>query len=273
VDVEIISTRSRYSASSGVSRPATSESEGLFDDRYYLEDKEGDEDEDEKYDDDEVPAQLSNKKVSASKKKRDDALKSEVRVLFRIFIILLTTCVCVKRPMTKAGSKPVMSKNSKSHSHPNRPIHPVQVDENANDEDIPEDQWPKVAHLTLGGLTHQGRVIREICRDAIRIVEATLVTKNAWPELHKGTLYKRQVLLEAVNALRVKNKDTNDRRQDMEYKAVRDRISKDEKFIRTIGKWVRNFKVSRIVNRTYIFCILGNRSAITSSWTDTTCCI
>jgi hypothetical protein len=81
------------------------------------------------------------------------------------------------------------------------------------------------------------RLHREICRDAIRIVEVTLVTQNAWPELHKGTLYKRQILLEAVNALRANNKDHSD----MEYKTLRDRISKDEKFIRTIGKWVSNF--------------------------------
>jgi hypothetical protein len=130
-------------------------------------------------------------------------------------------------------------KNSKSCSHANRSIQPVQVDESDNNEDIPEDQWPKVAHLTVGGLMQQGHVVREICRDAIRIVEVTLVTENAWPELHKGTHYKHQVLFEAVNALRANNKDNKDRRS--EYKVLRDRILKDEKFIRTAGKWVRNF--------------------------------
>ena len=44
-----------------------------------------------------------------------------------------------------------------------------------------------------------------VCREAIRIVEKTLVTQHAWPELNKGAHYKRQVLSEAVKALRAKN--------------------------------------------------------------------
>jgi len=71
----------------------------------------------------------------------------------------------------------------------------------------------------------------------IKIVEVTLVTQNAWPELHKGTHYKRQVLLDAVNALRV-NIGNDDDGKWSNLKAVRDRISKDEKFVRTIGRWV-----------------------------------
>ena len=66
-----------------------------------------------------------------------------------------------------------------------------------------------------------------------------MVTQQAWPKLHKGTHYKRQVLLDAVNALRLSIKNDNDRRTlDKQYKALRDRISKDEKFVRNIGKWV-----------------------------------
>ena len=134
----------------------------------------------------------------------------------------------------------MMGKNSKLRSqsnHPIGPIQPVQVNESDNDENMPEDQWPKVACLTLGGLSQQGHVIHEICHDAIWIVEATMVTQHAWPELHKGTLYKCQVLLEAISALRANNKD---KRQDTEYKLLHNRILKDEKFIRTIGKWVYN---------------------------------
>jgi hypothetical protein len=86
VDVEISSTRSqRYSASSTdrVSRPATSESEGLRD-QYPLEDEDGDEDDnDDKLNASITVPQLSKKEnVSAGKKKRDDALNSEVWVLF-----------------------------------------------------------------------------------------------------------------------------------------------------------------------------------------------
>ena len=64
MDVEIAS---RFSASSGVSRPATSESDGLLD-RYHLE-KDDDED-----DDNDGP----NPSKTAGKRKRDVVLKSEV---------------------------------------------------------------------------------------------------------------------------------------------------------------------------------------------------
>jgi hypothetical protein len=92
VDVEIASTRSRYSVSSGVSRPATSESEGLLD-RYHLEE---DEDGDEDNDNDKPNATIkTKKKLSARKGKRDEALKSEVWVLFKlIFFNLLPVNEC-----------------------------------------------------------------------------------------------------------------------------------------------------------------------------------
>jgi hypothetical protein len=152
----------------------------------------------------------------------------------------------MQRPMTKVGAKVIMAQSSKSRSHPN--LQPVQEDKSGYgpDSDLPEDQWPIVARLSVGGLSQQGRVIREICREAIRIVEVTLVTKQAWPELHQGAVYKRQVLLEAVDALRA-NKD-NDGRQDAGYDGVRTRILEDDRFIRTIGKWVRNFKVSDVLH-------------------------
>ena len=104
--------------------------------------------------------------------------------------------------------------------------------------DIPEDQWPNVAQLNFGGLSQQGHVIREVCRDAIRIVEVTLVTQHAWPEIYGGTIYKRRVLLEAIKTLRANNED---KRRDVDYKTLHKRISEDEKFSRTIGKWVRIF--------------------------------
>ena len=58
-----------------------------------------------------------------------------------------------------------------------------------------------------------------VCREAIRIVEKTLIMEHAWPELHKGTLYKRQVLLEAVKILCAKNTEENVGKQDAQYKA------------------------------------------------------
>ena len=67
LDVEVASTSSRYSASSGVSQPATSESEGFLD-RYHLDDE----------DDDDKKLNTSIAKKENKLKKRDDALKSEV---------------------------------------------------------------------------------------------------------------------------------------------------------------------------------------------------
>ena len=64
------------------------------------------------------------------------------------------------------------------------------MDDDSSIPVIPEDEWPKVARLSPGGLMQQSYVICEICRDAIKIVEVTLVTEQAWPELHKGTHYK-----------------------------------------------------------------------------------
>ena len=79
-----------------------------------------------------------------------------------ILFSLLTTYL--QRPTTKADTKPTMGRKSKSRSHSNRPI---QVEESAIDLDIPEDKWPTFARLSVGGLSQQGRFIREICRDAI----------------------------------------------------------------------------------------------------------
>jgi len=80
-DVEVVSsTRShsrRHSASSGASRPPTSESEGMFDGRYV----------DDEDDAEELPAKIprSSKQRSTrvGQSKRDAALKSEVRLLFK----------------------------------------------------------------------------------------------------------------------------------------------------------------------------------------------
>ena len=70
LDVEVASTRSHYSASSGVSRPATSKSEGFLD-RYHLDNEDDD--------DEKLNASIAKKENKlASKKKCDDALKSEV---------------------------------------------------------------------------------------------------------------------------------------------------------------------------------------------------
>jgi hypothetical protein len=47
-----------------------------------------------------------------------------------------------------------------------------------------------------------------------------LVTQHAWPELHKGAHYKREVLLEAVKVLHAKNTEDDEGKQDAQYKAL-----------------------------------------------------
>ena len=111
--------------------------------------------------------------------------------------------------------------------------------EGDDDNAVPEDSWPKAIQLRIGTLTQQTDLIRVVCREAIRIVEKTLVTQHAWPELHKGAHYKREVLLEAVKVLRANNTEDADKgKQDAKYKALNARLSNDEKFVRCIGKWV-----------------------------------
>ena len=86
----------------------------------------------------------------------------------------------------------------------------------------------------------QPELIRSVCHDAIQIVENTLVTQHAWPELHRGALYKHQVLLDAVKSLQEKNTIDNEGKQEELYRALQTRISRDDQFVRYIGKWVRD---------------------------------
>ena len=79
------------------------------------------------------------------------------------------------------------------------------------DKTPPEDAW--AMRLRPGPLTQQPDLIRAACRDAIRIVENALVTQHAWPQLHQGALYKRQVLSDAVKSLRAKDTGNDQGRQ------------------------------------------------------------
>ena len=134
---------------------------------------------------------------------------------------------------------PHLSMKSKSHIGPT-----VKIKHDEEDKTIPEDSWPKALQLRTGALTQQTDLIRAVCREAIRIVEKTLVTQHAWPELHKGAHYKQQVLLEAVKVLCAKNTEDDDGTQDVRYKALNTRVLNDEKFVRCIGKWVRDSPVT-----------------------------
>lgn len=126
-------------------------------------------------------------------------------------------------------------------------------------------------HLRPGTLTQQPELIRSICRDAIRIVEKTLVTQHAWPELHRGALYKRQVLLDAVKSLQEKNTVDNEGKEEELYRTLQTRISRDEQFVRYIGKWVRDLVHFSFENFNDTFDYIGHRSSIPSPWTDAKC--
>ncbi|KAF8815657.1 hypothetical protein BYT27DRAFT_7079530, partial [Phlegmacium glaucopus] len=118
----------------------------------------------------------------------------------------------------------------------------------------PEDNWPKALQLRNGALMQQTDLICAVCREAIHIVEKTLVTQHAWPELHKGAHYKREVLLEAVKVLRAKNTEDNEGKQDAQYKALNTRVSNNERFVRCIGKWGCSQRVCALIeNNVYVY--------------------
>ena len=81
-----------------------------------------------------------------------------------------------------------------------------------------------------GALHVQNVYLHTVCHDAINIIEKTLVTEHAWPELHWAAAYKWQVLLDAVKPLIGKDK---------QYKDVQKHITRDDDFVKVIGKWVR----------------------------------
>ena len=80
-----------------------------------------------------------------------------------------------------------------------------------------------------GGLRDQGILIRSLCRDAIQILELTLVTEEAWPELHRAAEYRVEVFTQAARALQT---------TDVCYRELRKRINTDEEYAYTMGLWV-----------------------------------
>jgi hypothetical protein len=114
----------------------------------------------------------------------------------------------------------------------------VKIERDDDNRTVPEDSWPQALQLRNGALMQQTNLIRGVCREAIHIIENTLVTRHAWPELHKGAHYKREVLLDAVKVLRAKNTEDDEGKKDAQYKALNARVSNDERFVRFIGKWV-----------------------------------
>ena len=120
----------------------------------------------------------------------------------------------------------------------------VTIESDDDDKTVLEDSWPKALWLRNGALTQQMDLIHVVCREAIHIVEKTLVVTHTWPELHKGAHYKQEVLLEAVKVLQAKNTEDDKGKQDAQYKVMNAQLLNNKKFVRCISKWVCNSLVT-----------------------------
>lgn len=109
-------------------------------------------------------------------------------------------------------------------SHLVKSTNPFYSDENSH-----EDRWPTHARLRGYNLKEQREVIRKVCRNAIKIVQTTLVMQHAWPELNHLAEYRREVLTTAAKTLL---------RVDDRYADIRERVNKDDKFAMVLGKLV-----------------------------------
>ncbi|KJA23034.1 hypothetical protein HYPSUDRAFT_138140, partial [Hypholoma sublateritium FD-334 SS-4] len=91
------------------------------------------------------------------------------------------------------------------------------------------DHWPDYTDIAPGGLCDQLILIRALCRDAIHILELTLVTQEAWPELHRAAEYRVEVFSQAAKVLQ---------KTDARYRDFRKRIVKDEEYASSVGAWI-----------------------------------
>ena len=106
------------------------------------------------------------------------------------------------------------------------------------------EKWPEYTNIVAGGLRDQSTLIRALCRDAIRIFELTLITKEAWPELHRAAEYRTEVFSEAAQALQ---------KTDVRYRDLRKRIIRDEEYAACMGAWVKFF---RLLTPTKLMCFV-----------------
>lgn len=111
-----------------------------------------------------------------------------------------------------------------------KPAKNSQPSSDAADAEVSADEdWPAHAQLRGTNLKEQHILIRQLCRDAIKIVHTTLVTTHAWPELTRLSEYRREVLSKAAKSLQ---------KTDAKYSDIRLRIKKDERFSMIVGKLV-----------------------------------
>jgi hypothetical protein len=93
----------------------------------------------------------------------------------------------------------------------------------------PVENWPAHTKVNGQGLREQNIYIRTMCHQAIKIVEKTLVSEQAWPELHRMGDYRVEVLTKACKALE---------NAGPEYRDIRQRVKKDNDFAKKLGALV-----------------------------------
>lgn len=98
------------------------------------------------------------------------------------------------------------------------------------DEEDEIDTYPGYMAVKSGGLQDQNMLICVLCRSAIHNAEVTLLTKDAWPELHCVGQYRVKLLIETTRQLEG---------EDSRYRDIRRRIKKDEDYVKALSKWVR----------------------------------
>lgn len=92
-----------------------------------------------------------------------------------------------------------------------------------------EEAFPEHTKVNNGALQSQNIYVHTVCHQAIKIVKKTLVFDEAWPELHRVSKYRLEVLLEAAKRLG---------KTGSQYQDIHTRLMKDADFVKSIGKWV-----------------------------------
>ncbi|PPQ75849.1 hypothetical protein CVT26_001225 [Gymnopilus dilepis] len=120
------------------------------------------------------------------------------------------------------------SKNSKGAKSSAPRVSTVKIESDTEDTPKVATSWP--AHACLKASFRLSLdPICALCPVAVKIVEKTLITEHAWPELHQAQAYKKLVLSSAVTSLLEKDRKT--------YEPIQKRVAEDEKSVKIVGKW------------------------------------
>ena len=144
------------------------------------------------------------------------------------------------------------SKNSKGAKSSAPRVSTVKIESDTEDTPKVATSWP--AHACLKASFRLSLdPICALCPVAVKIVEKTLITEHAWPELHQAQAYKKLVLSSAVTSLLEKDRKT--------YEPIQKRVAEDEKSVKIVGKWASLCESAFDVLLT-AFEIVGDRSTL-----------